>query len=366
MILQYEPLITEAMKNSVKEYIDSGGWITEFKKTRELEKKICRFTGSKYCIITTSGTIALFLSVLAVSNTLAPSSMKRYIAVPDYTMIASANATLLASYVPVLFDIEKETHCMTPHGYDDYFKKCNIIMLPSLNGRYPKCFDEIFQIAKENNIPIIEDSCQSMGSYHDGKHIGTYGDIGAFSFSMPKIITTGQGGAIITDNKELYDKINLYKDFGRETAGIDRHITIGYNFKFTDIQAILGLAQMKDLKRRIKIKRNIYKIYKEQLDDVEDITMINNSEEVTPWFIDILCSNPDGLKEYLKHKEIGTRRFYPAIHTQSPYNRMVKEHEFKNYNSLYISSRGLWLPSSFNLNDEKIIGICDSIKDYYK
>ena len=122
-------------------------------------------------------------------------------------------------------------------------------MIVSANGRYPReDLEEYINLSKENGLILIEDAAQSLGSiYPDGSHIGSKGSVGSFSFSMPKIITTGQGGALVTNDDEIAKKIRKLKDFGRSKGGLDVHDSIGFNSKFTEMQAVIGIEQMKKL-----------------------------------------------------------------------------------------------------------------------
>jgi perosamine synthetase len=215
----------------------------------------------------------------------------------------------------------------------------------------------------ENKLGFIEDAAQSLGSYYNGKHLGRFGDIGSFSFSVPKIITMGQGGALITDNDLLAEKIGYLKDFGRKGGGNDIHHCIGYNFKLTDLQAVIGCEQIKKLPQRLIRKKEIYSRYVENLKDITEVCFINTElSQTSPWFIDLYVPNPDELAEYLKSYNIGTRRIYPPIHTQQAYQNL--NHLNFPVTEKYCS-RGLWLPSSIKLSDIQIDYICDNIIHYY-
>ena len=147
----------------------------------------------------------------------------------------------------------------------------------SANGRFPSYgLDKIVNISEKYDIPIIEDAAQSLGSFYEcGSHIGTIGKIGSLSFSAPKIISTGQGGALMTNDDELARKIRLLKDFGRTGGGgNDIHDTIGFNFKFTELQAVIGIEQMKKL-TRVKFKKN-YGIYEQNLSTVNGIKLFKH------------------------------------------------------------------------------------------
>jgi len=355
-INQMEPNFDEKEKKALMKYMDSGGYLTEFKKTHELEQKIADFVGTKYCILVPNGTISLSLALWALDD------KRKEVLVPDYTMIATANAVKMAGLKPVLVDIEPKTLGM---DFGDFLAKVDSrthsIMLVSINGRFPDHGDEILSYCRDHNINVIEDSAQCLGSYYKGKHIGTFGDVGSFSFSMPKIISMGQGGAIVTDNRHVYTRIKWLKNFGREVDGVDKHEHLGYNFKFTDLQAVIGIEQMKKLPNLIKHKKKIYRTYKDLLDGRVDF--IRTESEVTPWMNDILFHEREVIRRHLFNYEIGTRPFYPPIHTQYPYNIKFQEHFF---NSEFISERGIWLPSSTKLTEKEVEYICEKILEVVK
>ena len=361
-INQMAPGIGEEEKHAIMGYLDSGGWLTEFKKTREFEQMIADYVGSKYASVVNNGTVSLVIALMALGI-----KSGDEIIVPDYTMIASANAVILAGAKPVLVDIDPTNLCIDLDLVEKAITpKTKAIILVTINGRYP-AMEEFVDFAHDNDLFLIEDAAQSLGSRCNGKHLGTFGNAGSFSFSAPKVITTGQGGALVTDNEEIYQKILKIKDFGRAQGGVDYHEVMGYNFKFTDLQAVIGIEQMKKLDWRVKRKKEIYMLYKNLLEDVEEIEFIDtNLEDTSPWFIDILVKKGekerDKLASFLDKRGIGTRPFYPAIHTQPPYS-WVKG-DFKN--SEYVSTSGLWLPSASFLSDEDIEKICKEIKKCFK
>jgi len=359
-IMQIEPVYGIEEKKAMMEYLDSNGWLMEFKKTRELEQMICDFTGSKYCHMVPNGTLSLCASLVALG--VKPGDD---VIVPDYTMIATATAVSFIGANPVFVDVDINSLGIdVNHLIQRVTKKTKAIMMVSINGRPPKHWVEILDFAREKNISVIEDAAQSFGSYFDVEqskiHLGTLGDVGSFSFSMPKIITMGGGGAIITDDKDIYNEIKLMKNFGREKGGEDIHLYPGINLKYTDLQSIIGIEQMKKLPYRIKRKKEIYKLYREQLDGI--VKFIETDLKYTcPWMNDIILKDKDErikLVSYLGSKGIGTRPFYPAIHSQRAFN--VKGSRF--YVAGHISKRGLWLPSSLTLTDDDVVYVCDEVK----
>ncbi|MBI2613560.1 MAG: DegT/DnrJ/EryC1/StrS family aminotransferase [Candidatus Levybacteria bacterium] len=355
-IAQMEPWIGKEEKEAVDSVLASG-WITEASKTREFESRIASFVKSKYASVLSNGTVTLFagLKVLGVG----PGDE---VIVPDFTMVASPNTVVMVGAKPVFVDIKKENLCLDLTEVEKKItKKTKAIMPVAINGRAPD-MDSLMKLAKKYKLFVLEDAAQAFGSYYKGKHLGTIGDIGSFSFSTPKVITTGQGGALVTDNKEFSDKIIRIKDFGRIDRNTQNHDEIGYNFKFTDIQAALGLAQMGKLEWRLKRKKEMYKLYKDCLKEVSQVKFIKTDlEQTSPWFIDIMVEDPIKLSKYLKTKNIGTRVFYPAIHTTKPYKGAEK---FPN--SLWASTHGLWLPSSTFLTESDIILICSAVKEFYE
>ena len=231
------------------------------------------------------------------------------------------------------------------------------------NGRYPSDINEIVSYCNNNNLILLEDSAQALGSFYpDGIHQGRKGIAGSFSFSAPKIISTGQGGAIITDDDKLAYNISRLKDFGRSGGGNDVHEMIGFNFKFTDIQAVIGIVQMTKLAWRINRMKEIYSRYKKNLSSIKEVQFFNQDlEKTTPWFIDVKAYKRDGLMAYLKLNNVGSRIMYPPINKQQAYN-LEGEHIVSNE----IGVSGLWLPSSSKLNNDQIDFVCQKIIKFYE
>ena len=215
---------------------------------------------------------------------------------------------------------------------------------------------------KRHNLKLIEDAAQSLGSYYpDGCHVGRKGQVGSFSFSAPKIISTGQGGALITDDDEIAIKLRRLKDFGRDGGGNDVHNSIGFNFKFTELQACIGIEQMKKLPARVARKREIWNKYFESLRDISEVNLFHhNLDNTSPWFIDCLVEDRSRLISYLRDHKIGTRVMYPPINEQAAYD-MAGNHSI----SVMIGKKGLWLPSFVQLSDDQIFYITSKIVNFY-
>jgi perosamine synthetase len=208
---------------------------------------------------------------------------------------------------------------------------------------------------------FLEDAAQSLGSRQGGTHLGRFGAVGSFSFSTPKIITTGQGGALITDDDALALRMRKIKDFGRERGGVDWHDMMGQNFKFTDVQAVLGIEQMKKLAWRVDRKKAIYRRYESALRGVPQVKMLPTSDETAPWFIDIYVPEPERLRDHLKSRMIGSRLVYPPVSKQAIYPTAQTFPVSESF-----CARGLWLPSASLLADETIDRICGEIRGFFE
>lgn len=344
----------EACYNYMK---NSDNFVTEFKKTQELENMICNFTGSKYCCMTTSGTSALIISLLSLNI-----SKNDDVIVPNYTMIATVNAVKIVGAKPIIVDVDTETGTITKEIIENNITpKTKAIIHVSLNNR-TKNIDNIVEYCENNNLYLIEDAAQSLGCFLNGKHLGRYGIIGCFSLSTPKIISTGQGGFLLTDDYNIYKKINMIKNFGRKEGGCEIYEIFGLNLKFTDIQAVIGIEQMKKLPNRVTRISEIFNLYYQELKCINEYCKIlpPQNEEWIPWFIDIFIEDRDNLSNFLNKHNIQIRITYPEINKTPMY---FNDNELNN--SKYISKNGLFLPSHTLLTNEQIIYICNIIKLYY-
>ena len=355
MIFQVEPEVTKNDIRSVSEYMSSGGWLTEHKLTNEFENKISNYLGRKYAIAVPNGTIAIYLSLMSLG-------IKKgdRVAVPNITMIATINAILWVGAEPVLVDIDKD-FCMSLDHLSKIKNLKAIIFVP-LNGRVGKG-ELIESWCKKNQIKLIEDSAHSLGSKYKNLNAGNLGDLSVLSFTPHKIITTGQGGMILTNSKKLADNILRLKTFNRSAGKSDWHDGFGLNFKFTDLQAALGLSQFNRLEENISTKKKIYEFYKNNIEN-EYFSIKNFSTEEVPWFFDIVTKNSkirSTLHEYLLKNEIETRFSYPALSKQN-FLKKYKNKKLRLSESTH--HKILWLPSSLGLKKKDLILIVDKLNKF--
>jgi len=237
-------------------------------------------------------------------------------------------------------------------------KKTKAIIPVHLNGRCTN-LDELQEICNKFSLTLIEDAAQALGSKYKKKILGSIGDVNAFSFSPPKIITTGQGGIVTTNDSRIYDKLRSLKDQGRYDKS-DNHPMVGYNFKFTDIQAALGNSQFSKLKKRLTHLKKIFTLYDELIHQNRSITIPPRKPETQLWYFDILTKKRAKLFEFLKNSKIMTRKFYRPLNVHKPFR--TKEFPI----SSKISSVGLYLPSSSDLTSEDVQLISNKINSFFK
>ena len=359
-IIQSRPFFGKEEAESVYHYMNEDNFITEYKKTKELEIELSKFIKTKHCIMVPSGTAALLLALLAINI-----KQGDEIIVPNYTMIATINVVKLIGAIPIIIDVDQETFTLNLNDIKPKINhKTKAIIHVSLNNRI-KNLEEIVEYCKENKLELIEDAAQSLGCFYKNKHIGTFGKIGCFSLSTPKIISTGQGGFLVCNDDDIYSRLNALKNFGRAEDNNDLYLSFGLNFKFTDIQAIIGLEQLKKLPYRINRMKEIYNLYYHHLSKLDKYIKIHpiQFDGWIPWFVDILINDLElkpKLIDFLKTHNIQTRITYPEINKTNTY---FSDEIFVNSN--YISNHGLFLPSHILLTDNEIIYICKVIKLFF-
>lgn len=356
----FSPSFDNVEKRRLSKLIDTN-FLNEGKVTKEFEKKISNHLKMDYAVCTTSGTAALFLSLMA--NDIGKGDE---VIVPNFTFVATANAVTLTGAKPIFADVLLSNFTINAEILKSIItKKVKAIISVDVNGR--GCdYVKLHEICKKYNLKLITDSAEALGSMYKKKFLGTYGDCGCFSFSAAKSISTGQGGMIVTNNKKIYLRLLELKDQGRRfrgTGGNDNHPTLGFNFKFTDLQASVGIAQFEKLKKRIKNFHLRDSAYSKYLEDVKEIKIPEKKPgEVLQWYDILILKKKNGLIRFLQNNNIGFRQFWYPVNHHKHYKSNLKD-QFKN--SYEISRKGIWLPSNFEISDSDIKKICLLIRGYY-
>jgi len=357
----WSPQITGKEYQLIKEVLDSN-FLNDGDVTTRFEQEIAKRVGVKHAIAVTSGTSAIFLALAGVG--IGPGDE---VIVPDVTFIATANAVTLTGARPVLVDIDPLSLNISPTAVLSAITPHTKAIVPvHVSGRAVDMV-ALLQIAKSHALEVIEDAAEAFMSATHGKFMGTMATAGCLSFSPNKTISTGQGGMILTDDDALYVRLRELKDQGRPvrgTGGDDIHRSIGYNFKLTNLQAAVGLAQLTALDGRLERQKRIYDIYARELANLPGIRFpgFNLAGGEIPQWTDAIVERRDDFDHYLLVKGIHCRRFWHSLHTQIPY--LQSDDIFQN--STQLMPKAIWLPSAFTLTDEDVYMICRSIRNFFQ
>jgi perosamine synthetase len=344
----YEPFFNTSGNeiNYVNECMSSG-WISSRGKYIELfEKKFSLLINSRYSLSVNNGTSALILALM----TLGVRSGDEVI-VPNLTFMAPWNAVLQLGAIPVPVEIKKDTMCIDENLIERKIsKKTKAIIIVHLYGGSPD-ISKIKKIVNNNNLFLIEDCAEALGSYYKKKHVGLFGDIGTFSFYGNKTITTGEGGMLVLNKSSLYSKAVLIKNHGMSDSKRYFHEVVGSNFRMTNIQAAIGLAQLERLRLIFKKKNIINRLYYKELKKIKSVDLIEpkNDYKNSYWLFTISLNNKsdisrDDLMKKLLLKGIETRRiFYPA--NEMPIYKKYFDKKDKYLVSDLFSKNTLSLPS---------------------
>jgi len=351
-ILQHKPIFDISDSHTIKKIIENG-WISEGPETKKFENIYRKFVGTRYAIATTSGTAAIFLSLKGCGIKAGDE-----VIVPNITFVATASAVKLAGANPVLAEINEDDFTISLSSIRKKITKRTKAIIPvHINGRTTQ-LDELQEISREFNLRIIEDASQGLGSKYKNRYLGSIGDVAAFSLAPTKIITTGQGGIITTNNFRIYDLIRRIKDQGRYDKR-DCHPIVGYNFKFTDIQAALGNSQFSKLNSRLIKMNKIFNKYREMLSKNKFIKIPKKRSETQLWYFDILAKKRNKLIKFLSQTGIVVIPFHKPLSCHPP---------FRTKNKFPISQKigneGLYLPSHSDLTLNDVDYVSEKINNF--
>ena len=358
-----EPYIAKNQRRYVSDCIDSNWISSSGKYIKKFEENFARFASSRHAISVCNGTCALHLALAALGV-----KDGDEVIVPDLTFVATANSVAYTGARPVFVDIKKEDWCMDASLIEEKITPRTKGIIPvHLYGN--SCdMEKITRIAKKHDIFVIEDAAEAIGASYDGKQVGSIGDIGCFSFYGNKVITTGEGGICTTDNEELKQKMELLKDHGMSKDEKYYHPVIGFNYRMTNIQAAIGLAQLEDIDFILKQRDRVCRLYSELIKPIKGIELAvpNKRSRSACWLFSAMLNDkfPIDRNELISHLEndgLDSRPFFHPMHSLPSFR------EHKSYPiSEMASKNGFNLPTFTRLKDKQIETICKSISSASK
>jgi perosamine synthetase len=365
MIPVNEPFIGKEELKNIQDCLLSGWISSKGKYINRFEEGFARFCGVKYGISVTSGTTALHLALVTLG--IGPGDE---VIVPDFTMIASAYAVLYTGARPIFVDSEERYWNMDVSKVEECItKKTKAIMSVHIYG-HPVDMDPLIKLARKYRLFIIEDAAEAHGATYKGKKCGSMGDIGCFSFYANKLVTTGEGGMVVTDNKKLAEKARRIKDLAHSAKKRFLHTELGYNYRMTNMQAAVGLGQLGRVDEIVRKKRKMADVYGRHLKDIKGIRLPREAgwARNVYWMYSILVENDFGLKRDELISElcrfgIETRTFFVPMHRQPVLKRSVPGLGKRRFPVAdYISKTGLYLPSGLTIQEDEIAFVCGKIK----
>jgi len=363
-----EPLLNGNEKKYLNNCIETGWISSEGPYVKEFEEKFSKRAERKFGIAVCNGTAALEAAVIAAG-------VKKgdEVILPSFTIISCASSIIRAGAIPVLVDSEEDNWNMNVNQIRNKISKnTKAIMIVHIYG-LPVDIDPVLKLAEEFNLKIIEDAAELIGQTYKGKPCGSFGDVSTFSFYPNKHITTGEGGMIVTDDPEIESRCRSLRNLCFKPEKRFVHDELGFNFRMTNLQAALGLAQFERLDEFINRKRWIGRLYNEQFRNFPYFNIpLEKSEfaENIYWVYGILLNekskmNAEELMKLLNQKNIGTRPFFYPMHLQPVFKKMGLFENEKYPVSEKLSEFGFYIPSGLALTEEQIITSAEALKSLF-
>ena len=367
MIPVFNVSLSSKAKKYVNECLDSG-WISEKGPfVDKFSNAFAKYLDIKYAVPTTSGTSALHLAVAAAG--IGPGDE---VIVTSFTMISPVYAILYTGATPVFVDIQLDTWCMNVDDIEAKItKKTKAILAVHIYGNVID-MDPLIKLAKKYKLLLIEDAAEALGSEYKDRKIGTFGDFSCFSFYANKLVTTGEGGMVVTNDAYYHKRLQILKDMAHSPKKRFLHMELAFTYRMTNLQAAIGLAQLEEIAKNLQKKINIAHIYQKMLTPIAGIQLPVEKPHTknSYWMFGIVLNKKfgmsrDQMKEKLIKKGIDTRTFFVAMDDQPVLQKMGLINTHKYPNSRFVSRSGCYLPSGFGITKRDLKYICETIKDIH-
>ena len=347
-----EPWFSASYADTVRDQVLSG-WVGPGPATSRFASDIAGYTGVRHCLLTTSGTVALMVA----ANALGLKSGDEVL-VPAYGVISTINAFACLGLQPRLVDIERSSGCMSPVELAGRIgSKTSAVCFVNFSGYTGENLLQCADICRQKGVPLIEDAACAFGHRFHGRSSGTFGTIGIFSFSVPKIITTGQGGAVVTDSDEYFDEAERYVDHGGDNWRKTNLVTqVGTNLRYNDILASFGLAQFRDLEERLARKKRVFHVFRAILGN----SIFQVPGENAPLHNIVFTRERARLRDFLKDRGIEAIEQYRTLSEHPPYANL-REQGYPNAD--FWSQTALYIPFGLALTEDDARTIAEAILD---
>jgi len=363
MIPVCEPFLTGRELEYVADCLKSNWISSQGKYIQEFEQSFARYCGCRYGISTTSGTTALHLALASLG--VGPGDE---VIIPAFTMIATAFAVAYTGATPVLVDAEPETWNMDTGRIEARITPTTKVIMPVHVYGHPCDMDPVMELARKHRLHVVEDAAEAHGAGYRGRKAGGIGHVNCFSFYANKIITTGEGGMVITDDAAIAERATALKDLAHSREQRFLHTDIAFNYRMTNLQAAIGLAQFEKIDELVERRRAHAALYNELLGDIEGIRPPAEKEwaKNVYWMYGILVEDSFGLTRdelmaALRARGVDTRAFFIPVHRQPAFLKTGLFRDERYPVAEMLSQRGLYLPSGSGLREEQIQEVARAI-----
>lgn len=365
MIPVNEPLFDGNEKKYLNQCIDQAWISSEGPFVKKFEEGFSSYLGLRYGVAVCNGTAALEVALAAIGIT-----QDDEVIMPTFTIISCALSIMRLGAKPVLVDSEPETWNIDTDQIESKITDRTKAIMPVHIYGHPVDMDPVMELSRKYRIKVIEDAAEVHGAEYKGQKAGSIGDVACFSFYANKIITSGEGGMVVTDNEEIAARARTYRNLCFRPEKRYYHTELGYNFRMTNLQAAVAVAQLEQIEKLIQIKRQNAALYKEYLTDLEGIKLSVEKEwaKNVYWMYGIEMKDEvkmdnEELDRRLREKGIDTRPFFLGMHEQPVFHKMGL-FEGESYPvAERLSRRGLYLPSGLALREEQIETVCQALYD---